>query len=386
MNHWIAAMVIATMMPAIPNATADGPSLLRMFKRGNRSVESDASKSYNLSEEDGPWMILAHTFVGEGSKERAERLVLEIRRDLQLPAFVYEEDFDFSGNVNPGSPIRTSGGKTPNRRMRYKNEIRYEAHAVLVGEYDSSQHPQIESDLQRVKTANCAVFGDEKEMAAETDYRNPVTAVKALHHQLTKKFGDKELGAMGNAFLTRNPMLPDDYFRAPQVDSFVRRLNEDKPYNLLTCEGKYTVVVRTFSGFNTIVDGKKEQAFIPNGERLERCGEDANNMVALLRKDGIEAYQFHDRTKSVVTIGSFDSLGRELPNGGFEYSPEILRVMNEYRAFNLDPELAEHVKQKTTQGVPVKCVAERFPFDIQPTPIAVPKVSKRSLYGAAIRR
>ncbi|MFG0254897.1 MAG: hypothetical protein ACF787_07340, partial [Rhodopirellula sp. JB053] len=113
---------------------------------------------------------------------------------------------------------------------------------------------------------------------------------------------------------------------------------------------------------------------------------DANNMVALLRKDGIEAYQFHDRTKSVVTIGSFDSLGRELPNGGFEYSPEILRVMNEYRAFNLDPELAEHVKQKTTQGVPVKCVAERFPFDIQPTPIAVPKVSKRSLYGAAIRR
>ncbi|EMI43522.1 hypothetical protein [Rhodopirellula sp. SWK7] len=386
-DQWIAALVLATTLISSQQAFGDGPSLLRMFSRGNNTVEADASKAYHLSEEDGPWMVLAHTFVGEGSKERAERLVLEIRRDLQLPAFVYEEDFDFSGNINPGSPIRNSGGmSSTTRRMRYKNEIRYKAHAVLVGEYDSSQHPQIETDLQRIKTASCAVFGDEKEMAAETDYRNPVTAVKALHHQLTKRFGDKELGAMGNAFLTRNPMLPDDYFQAPQVDSFVRRLNDDKPHSLLDCKGKYTVVVRTFSGFNTIVDGKKEQSFIPNGDRLERCGADANRMVALLRADGIEAYQFHDRTKSVVTIGSFESLGRELPDGGFEYAPEILRVMNEYRAFNLDPKLAEHVSQKTTQGIPVKCVAERFPFDIQPTPIAVPKVSKRSLYGAATRR
>ncbi|MCM2374338.1 hypothetical protein [Aporhodopirellula aestuarii] len=385
--RWLAALLLATMAISASAAFADGPSLLRMFSRGNNNVEADASKAYELTQEDGPWMILAHTFVGEGSHERAERLVLEIRRDLKLPAFVYEEDFDFSGDVNPGSPIRTSGGSSmPQRRMKYKNQIRYKAHAVLVGEYDSSQHPQIDSDLQRIKTASCEVFGDEKEMAAETDLRNPVTAVKALHHQLTQRFGDKKLGSMGNAFLTRNPMLPDDFFQAPQVDSFVRSLNEDKKHNLLSCPGKYTVVVRTFSGFNTIVDGKKDKTFIPNGDRLERCGADANRMVTLLRADGIEAYQFHDRTQSIVTIGSFETLGRELPNGGFEYTPEILRVMNEYRAFNLDPKLAEHVKQQTTQGIPVKCVAERFPFDIQPTPIAVPKASKRSLYGAASRR
>ena len=52
---------------------ADTPSLLKMFKRAP-AVDADASKSYELSEEDGPWLILATNFVGAGSKERAERL------------------------------------------------------------------------------------------------------------------------------------------------------------------------------------------------------------------------------------------------------------------------------------------------------------------------
>lgn len=366
---------------------ADGPSLLRMFARGQK-IEADASKPYHLTQEDGPWMILAHTFLGPGSKERAERLVLEIRQDLNLPAFLYAKDIDFSGEVNPGSPIqRTGGASSYKRKMRYANQISYQAHAVLVGEYDSAEHPRVESDLERVKTAKCNVFGDEREMAAETDIRNPVTAVKALHQRLVKKMGDPKLGAMGNAFLTRNPMLPEDYFQAPEVDAFVRNLNEGQPHSLIDqCSGQYTVVVRTFSGFNTIVDGKKDKTFEPSGERLDRCAADAAQMVALLREEGVEAYQFHDRTQSIVTIGSFENLGRELPGGGFEYDAPILAVMNEYRAFNVDANLASHVKRQTTQGVPVKCVAEKFPFDIQPMPIRVPKPGKRSLYSAAMGR
>ena len=121
---------------------ADGPSLLRMFSRGAK-VEVDSSKVHTLSEIDGPWMILAHTFVGPGSRERGERLVMEIRKDLNLPAFLYEQDFNFAGEVEPGSPIQQAGGTSSYRRkMRYRNEIRYQAHAVLVGEYDSAKHPR----------------------------------------------------------------------------------------------------------------------------------------------------------------------------------------------------------------------------------------------------
>ncbi len=366
----------------LPTAYGEGPALLRMFSRGHQTVSADASESYSLTPEDGPWLILAHTFMGEGSSERAERLALEIRRDLKMPAFVFKEDFDFSGEVNQGGSVQRAGGPRAQRRMKYQNQIRYQAHAVLVGEYDSSEHPLIDADLERIKTATCAVFSDKKEMAAEIDSRNPVTAVKALHRRLAERFADKDRGPMGNAFLTRNPMLPEDYFHAPQVNAFVRSLNDDKPNSLLNCKGNYTVVVRTFSGLNTIVDGKKEKGFQPSGERMLQCGVDANKMVALLRAEGVEAYEFHDRTQSLVTIGSFDTLGKEIPGGGFEYAPEIQRVMSEYRAFNIDPKLAEHVQHQTTQGVPVKCVAERYPFDVEPLPIAVPKISKRSLYGA----
>ncbi|MFG0264621.1 MAG: hypothetical protein ACF8AM_05635 [Rhodopirellula sp. JB055] len=381
----LAAVASGFVSPA-PVAAQTSP-FLRMFKRGSQ-VKVDTTKTYELTEEDGPWLILAHTFVGAGSKERAERLALEIRQELNLPSYVYEEKFDFSGEVEtPTSTIQVVGGasRAPQRRMRYANNIQYDAHAVLVGEYDHAEHPQIADDLKRIKSAKLPVFGDKNEMAAETDFRNPVTAVKALHRQFANRNGDKNLGEMRSAFLTRNPLLPDEFSHAPEVDSFVRKLNEDKQYSLLECDGKFTVVVRTFEGFKTIVDGKKEKKFQPNINRLDQMAIDANKMVLALRKEGQEAYQYHDRTRSIVTIGSFDTLGHELPDGTFQYAPEIKAIMSTYRAFNVDPNIANQVKNKTSDGMAAKHIAN-IPFDVQPTPIAVPKASKRSFYSAAVGR
>jgi len=314
--------------------------------------------------------------------------VLEIRRDLHLPAYVYREEFDFTGEVNTGAPMQTAASSSSfrTRRMRYANKVRYDAHAVLVGEYDRVDHPKLEEDLQRIKTANPPVFSDREGMAAETDITNPVTAVKALHQKFLRRRADKDqAGPMISAFVTRNPMLPEDYFQPPQVDSFVAKLNEDMPYSLLECEGKYTVVVRTFEGLGAIVSGSDDGKFEPSIQRLDEYAAQAQQMTAYLRKEGHEAYQFHDRTKSIVTIGSFNSLGRELPGGRFQYDAGILAVMNEFRAFNVDPRIAAQVARKTqAKGNAAKHV-KNIPFDVQPTPIAVPKVSKRSLYNAMRR-
>jgi hypothetical protein len=116
--------------------------------------------------------------------------------------------------------------------------------------------------------------------------------------------------------------------------------------------------------------------------RLNRFAANAEKMTSELRSKGVEAYQFHDRFRSLVTVGSFDELGRELPGGGFEYAPEIRAVMKEYRAFNVDPEIARQVPAGT-RGIASNSAA-MIPFDVEPKPIAVPKSSKRSLYGAAI--
>ena len=103
-------------------------------------------------------------------------------------------------------------------------------------------------------------------------------------------------------------------------------------------------------------------------------------MTRKLRAQGVEAYQFHDRSRSLVTIGSFDTLGRELPDGRFEYDAEIRQVMKEFSAFNVRPELAQQVPAGS-KGVASNNVA-MIPFDVEPTPISVPKPTRRSLYGA----
>jgi hypothetical protein len=213
---------------------------------------------------------------------------------------------------------------------------------------------------------------------------SPIERVKDWTNEMLRKRPDQQLRPMGNAFVTRNPILPQEYFEAPEVDSFVHQLNEGVPYSLLQCDGKYTVVVKTFEGHGTIVDGKHDKKFKPSGDRLAKNSEQANRMTEALRKQGVEAYQFHDRFRSLVTVGSFQQLGRELPEGRFEYDPAIRRVMKKYRALNVPPELARQVPKGKggPQGVAANAVA-MIPFDVEPKPICIPKISKRSLYGAA---
>ncbi len=353
-------------------ATADVPSLLRIFGR-TPNAQPISTDSYALSEEDGPWLILAATFAGQNSKQRAERLAEELRRQLRLPAYTYNEKFDFTGKLN------SANRSAP--RMRYANQYQYEAYAVLVGEYDSVEHKNLEKDLEAVRSANPAVFQDPDEVAAETDASTPVTIVNAIKSKLIRSRKNKKNGPMATAFVTRNPLLPEEYFDAPQVDSFVHQLNKDKNFSLLECKGKYTVVVRTFEGLETVVDGRNDKKFLPSMRRLDKFAADAAKMTAQLRADGEEAYQFHDRFKSLVTVGSFDELGRELPDGRFEYSPEIRRVMKRYSAFNA--QVARSVPGR--QGVAANHAA-LIPFDVKPAPIAVPKPTKRSLYTSAFGR
>ena len=352
---------------------ADPPSFLkRIFQRDVSAELKDIR--YELSEEEGPWMILATTFVGSNAKLRAEKAAEEIRKELRLPAYIYREKFDFTGSMG-GTP------QSRQRRMRYANAYEYEAYAVLVGEYDSVQHGNIDRDLARLKTHDLAIYRDPNEVKAEINTQTPASTIKAYSHKLFQSRKGRKKGPMANAFVTRNPMLPEEYFSAPKVDSFVRQLNEDKQFSLLECDGKYTVVVCTFEGLGTIVEpgGRMQQKlkFEPSIERLDKFAADAGKMVRQLRKDGQEAYQFHDRYRSIVTVGSFDELGRELPGGGFEYAPEIRRVMKKYSAFN--SQVARSVPGR--QGVAAHHAA-MIPFDVQPTPIAVPKQTKRSLYGA----
>ncbi len=245
-------------------ASAEKPSLLRMFGRdavprsqfqGDRRIERGGRPV------DDSWPPPSSV---EGSQKRAERLGQRDSPGIETcpPTFTAR---------SLTSPERSIAMPPLPRRLRYANRYQYEAYAVLVGEYDTVEHPSIERDLKRIRTANPAVFQDPNELAAETDRSTPVTTVKVDHHQdLWPRWARGKPGPMSQAFVTRNPMLPEEYFTAPQVDSFVHQMNDGLHHSLLECKGKYTVVVKTFEGLGTIVDGKRDKDFQPSQIAIEQ--------------------------------------------------------------------------------------------------------------------
>lgn len=348
---------------------AAGQSVLKLFR--SKKVDANPEVNYVLTEVEGPWLILAETFTGPTGEQRAKQLVLELRREFEMPAWYYKEKFDFS------RPDFTLGADQ--KPLRYANPTNYEAFAVMVGEFDSVDHPSIDKMLEKVKKIDPETF---RSVSAETEV-GAMSTIRRMHSQLNDllKADNREArGPMFNAFVTRNPLLPESFTRSPEVDSFVRKLNQDVDHSLLKNDGKFTVVVRTFEGLSTtVIGGRTKNDIVPSKDRLDASMALANQMVTALRKKGVEAYEFHDRTKSLVTIGSYDSLGQDGARG-FQYLPEIQNVMKEYSGTQrVGLDLNKNMVSYTHN-------IEKIPFDVSPYPIAVPKISKRSFYQAALGR
>jgi hypothetical protein len=111
--------------------------------------------------------------------------------------------------------------------------------------------------------------------------------------------------------------------------------------------------------------------------KLEEAADHAHRLTEALRKRGVEAYEFHDRFESVVTVGNFESPGTPLPDGRIDLRPEIYKIMQTYGAERSDlPQQGEALKPRTLEGIR---------FDIQPMPVKVPRRSLASTYAAGNR-
>ncbi|HAC89842.1 MAG TPA: hypothetical protein DCF63_04295, partial [Planctomycetaceae bacterium] len=181
-----------------------------------------------------------------------------------------------------------SGNLVPKQlSIKYANDQEQRSVAVLVGEFHSKEDPQIEQVLTKVRAFQ------------------PKSKIEGFDQR-------------GIAFLTRNPKLPDDFFQAPKVDSFVQELNRQQwiEYSLLDCPGRFTGRVASFRGPEVVTVAAKAKSSDP-GTALDRAANKAHKMTQSLRSKGVEAYEFHDRYGSYVMIGSFDSLWREISGGLF---------------------------------------------------------------------
>jgi hypothetical protein len=333
-------------------------------------VEADPNKEYRLTENNGPWMILACSFSGENARTQAHDLVIEFRRRYKLPAYMYEKKFEFGKHVR-GRGIDRYGDAL---RMEYQRGSEVNEIAVMVGDYQTIDDPAAQATLERIKYYRPECL----ELDAGKPTARNLAGLRTIQKMLLKSGNEKKnKGPMSKAFVTTNPLLPRDYFAPNGLDQFVVKLNAGNRYSLLDCPGRYTVQVAHFKGDVVLVDQGRIRD-IEEGRRrlngkLAEAAEKAERLTQALRMKDYEAYVFHDRYASIVTVGSFDSVGTPRPDGRIEINPGIHKIMT---TFGVSQESAIN----PTGAIATKQLVG-IPFDPQPVPVEVPKRSMTSDYA-----
>ena len=330
-----------------------------------RRVEADPQKSYELTDDVGPWLIFAASFAGSGAEDDARKLVLELRKRYKLPAYLHSQRFDFTQKV-PGIGINKD--MTP-KQMKYDKAGVFDEYAVLVGNFASVDDPELQQTLKELKYARPECIS---QLSPKSTLR--FAGLRELQKRLVRDTEKKSKGPMGNAFATPNPLLPHEYFAPKGIDSLVLRMNKDVPHSLLDCPGKYSVRVATFRG-NVVIDQRKVEQIENGGEemqsQLEEAAIKAHELTEALRERKVEAYEFHDRHESYVTVGNFDWVGRPRPDGKQEMNPAILRIIQQFSP-NQQPLIDQ--SGRSVAGLQPKTL-DGIPFDVQPWPVEVPQRS-----------
>ena len=264
-------------------------------------VDADPNKDYRISARNGPWMIMVATFhrprvapdaedkVDEsGARKAAKELVLELRQK-GIPAYVFELQ-------KTQEKVRTADrlGRVQ-ERVTMQDDMQI---SVLAGNYTSVNDKPAISALRYIKKFRPKSFGD-----------------RAIFRTYSSK------GPLSGAFMTVNPLLSPEEVRDRTIDpeqvKLLKYLNSGNPYAVTECGGEYTLRIKTFKGYSSVRNlGRANKATIGsggNGDRfrvtdpLNEAKVDANMLCVSLRERGVEAYLWHDRYESFVSVGGFSS-------------------------------------------------------------------------------
>jgi len=364
---WLGLAVAAAAVGASPAGAAGPWDKLLVANR----VEADPNKEYRVTENNGPWMISACSFSGEGAPQQARDLVHELRKRYKLPAYVYEKRFDL-GKETVGRGVDQFGNP---KVMKYARGAELEEIAVLVGDYRTVDDPEAQETLRKIK------YYEPECLKLDPDRRTTRTlaALRWIQREILAGDNDKKKrGPMGHAFITTNPLLPKEYFSPAGLDPVVIKANEGVEHCLLDCPGKYTVQVAHFTGRVLITTKPHEIAEAQSGRQesdtqLAEAAEMAHKLTQALRLKGYEAYEFHDRYASIVTVGSFAWVKRTMPGGGEDINPAVREVIERFRGRPSDR--PGHEGQLGCQSL------LGIPFAIQPIPVHVPRRSIAAAYS-----
>lgn len=387
----IAMLLMAFIFTSTQEATAQ-------FKLPFRQSQNSA-KSLELTENDGPWLIMCYSFSGEDGLQQAQRLASELRQTWRLPAFTYTHRFDVTEKIR-GTAVATKkymldrNGKEIIGRdgkpllvddnLTTASDSRINETAVLVGNFSSVDEERAQKMLAQIKrlAPKSLAGADPDALANDKDLAGG--KLRFVRESVNRKRG-MDGNSLRNAFMLPNPMLPEEYFQARSIDKFIIDLNRKvRRYSLLDNPGKYSVRVATFRSKTTINATKIQQQMddfkwrIKNGKGIEgelvACANKANMLTKALRAEGIEAWEFHDREESYVCVGSFDWLKKTNASGYEVQNPEVRDLILKYKGNMRNKNGHTYVESVSVPKSLRKLRDEKsIAYDMQPVPVIVPK-------------
>jgi len=344
---------------------ADGPRSLFNGLFGNK-VSADSTADYPLDETNGPWMIYVKNYDGPNACDDARALALELRKKHGFKAYVYHKQFDHAASFEEENEfkkremdIRMTLAQNGFENMplsipkpvrtKFVNGGTSNEYAVLVGDFQLMDDKDINKAFEKIKTLEpeCLIAQLKRDiaLAEQTGSELSRTTQLDLQQWATREHYKSTVRLLSKAMKCTNPILPLDYFNN-RVDHFVQELNKDSRWSLLRNPGKYTIKVAEFKGY-VIADPKEMEEAMKNESKLHqtsqlaRAGDKAETVCHFLREKGYEAYTFHDRTSSIVTVGTFDTLGKTDRHGNVvDFHPEVTAI---FKTFTWDPEVDKKV-------------------------------------------
>ena len=223
MSRFTRVLVFAVALLVSSQACAKSPFSFVKFRKS----KSVAQSSMLLTEDNGPWMIFVASFAGGGADAEARQLVETLRTKYRFNAFVHKEHYDFSDSVN-GKGFDKHGRP---KKMRFASDHAYDEVAVLVGDYESINDPKMQKQMQAIKYATAA------ELQLKGSKDSPTTrrfaGLRSIQKKLTNRDEKRQKGPLGNAFATRNPMIPREATAPSGIDRLLVDINKGVEYSLL---------------------------------------------------------------------------------------------------------------------------------------------------------
>ena len=316
-----------------------------------KRIEAVKGKEYTLTKRHGPWMIMVASLAeppperrveGISPDEAAAALVYELRRK-GIPAYTYSQN----EIINQLRTVDRLGRPRQSEYTAQQDRI-----VVLAGNYGNPDSWIAQKTLEYVKKLHPRSWEE---------------------HGIYRQTRGRP-GPLSGSFLTINPRLSAEEVAQKKRDPLLLKLNSGREYSILENKGRFTIQVASFHGKSlTGVTTSKFEATVEDlkvGDSLDEAALSAWHVAKILREQhNQEAYVFHDRHRSVVTVGSFES----------EDDPQIARVINQFRAKMVRHRDTgqEHLKAEMV-AIPGKRAKDpplkRFLFDPKPQLVHVPKL------------